>query len=117
MAEHTRCRGWPAEAVRSSTAQTWENGYVECFNGKLRDELLNGELFYSVKEAKVLIESWRRHDNTVRPHGSLGYRPPSPFRYGRGRQGRQPSARAALTGRALRGRRHPRHDPAVHTSA
>jgi transposase InsO family protein len=56
----------------------WENGYVESFNGKLRDELLNGEIFYSVKEAKVLIESWRRHYNTVRPHSSLGYRPPAP---------------------------------------
>jgi len=56
----------------------WENGYVESFNGKLRDELLNGEIFYTVKEAKVLIESWRRHYNTVRPHSSLGYRPPAP---------------------------------------
>jgi transposase InsO family protein len=56
----------------------WENGYVESFNGKLRDELLNGEIMYSVKEAKVLIESWRRHYNTVRPHSSLGYRPPAP---------------------------------------
>jgi len=56
----------------------WENGYVESFNGKLRDELLNGEMFYSVKEAKVLIESWRRHYNTRRPHSALGYRPPAP---------------------------------------
>ncbi len=56
----------------------WENGYVESFNGKLRDELLNGEIFRSVKEAKVLIEQWRRHYNTVRPHSSLGYRPPAP---------------------------------------
>lgn len=56
----------------------WENGYVESFNGKLRDELLNGDSFYSVKEAKVLIESWRRHSNTVRPHSSLGYRPLAP---------------------------------------
>jgi len=56
----------------------WENGYVESFNGKLRDELLNGEIFYSLKEAKVLIESWRKHYNTVRPHSSLGYRPPAP---------------------------------------
>lgn len=56
----------------------WENGYVESFNGKLRDDLLNGDIFYSVKEAKVLIESWRRHYNTVRPHSSLGYRPPAP---------------------------------------
>ncbi|MFN0131913.1 MAG: IS3 family transposase, partial [Phycisphaerales bacterium] len=56
----------------------WENGYVESFNGKLRDELLNGEIFYTMKEAKVLIESWRRHYNTKRPHSSLGYRPPAP---------------------------------------
>lgn len=56
----------------------WENGYVESFNGKLRDELLNGEIFYTVKEAKVLIESWRKHYNTVRPHSALDYRPPAP---------------------------------------
>ena len=56
----------------------WENGYVESFNGKLRDELLNGEIFYSLKEAKVLIERWRRHYNTVRPHSALGYKPPAP---------------------------------------
>jgi putative transposase len=56
----------------------WENGYIESFNGKLRDELLNGEIFYTLKEAKVLIERWRRHYNTVRPHSALGYRPPAP---------------------------------------
>ena len=56
----------------------WENGYVESFNGKLRDELLGCEVFNSLAEAKVLIEQWRRHDNTVRPHSSLGYRPPAP---------------------------------------
>ena len=56
----------------------WENGYSECFNGSLRDELLNGEIFYSLAEAQVLIEAWRRHYNTVRPHSSLGYRPPAP---------------------------------------
>ena len=56
----------------------WQNGIVESFNGELRDELLNGEIFYTLKEAKVRIESWRRHYNTVRPHSSLGYRPPSP---------------------------------------
>jgi transposase InsO family protein len=56
----------------------WENGYVESFNGKLRDELLNGEIFYTLTEAKVLIEMWRRHYNQVRPHSSLGYRPPAP---------------------------------------
>jgi transposase InsO family protein len=51
----------------------WENGYCESFNGKLRDEMLNGEIFYSANEARVLIEQWRRHYNTVRPHSSLGY--------------------------------------------
>ena len=56
----------------------WENGYNESFNGSLRDELLNGEIFYSLAEAKVLIEAWRGHYNTVRPHSSLGYRPPAP---------------------------------------
>jgi len=56
----------------------WENGYVESFNGKLRDELLNGELFDTLLEAKVLVERWRRHYNAVRPHSSLGYRPPAP---------------------------------------
>ena len=55
----------------------WENGYVESFNGKLRDELLNGEIFYTLREAKVLIERWRRHYNTIRPHSSLDYRPPA----------------------------------------
>lgn len=56
----------------------WENGYIESFNGKLRDELLNGEIFYTLHEARVLIEMWRRHYNQVRPHSSLGYRPPAP---------------------------------------
>ena len=56
----------------------WENGYNESFNGKLRDELLNGEIFYSLKEAQILIEQWRRHYNEVRPHSSLGYKPPAP---------------------------------------
>ena len=56
----------------------WENGYVESFNGKFRDELLNGELFYTLTEAKVLVERWRNEYNTERPHSSLGYRPPAP---------------------------------------
>jgi len=56
----------------------WENGYVESFNGKLRDEVLNRELFYSLKEAKVLIELWRNEYNTIRPHSSLNYRAPAP---------------------------------------
>ena len=56
----------------------WENGYVESFNARLRDELLNGEIFYSLREAQIVIESWRRHYNAVRPHQSLGYKPPAP---------------------------------------
>lgn len=56
----------------------WENGYVESFNSKLRDELLNREVFYTLREAKVLIDRWRRFYNTKRPHSSLGYRPPAP---------------------------------------
>jgi transposase InsO family protein len=56
----------------------WENGYNESFNGKLRDELLNGEIFYTLKEAQILTERWRQEYNTIRPHSSLGYRPPAP---------------------------------------
>lgn len=56
----------------------WENGYCESFNSKLRDEFLNGEIFYSLKEVKVLAERWRVYYNTERPHSSLGYRPPAP---------------------------------------
>ena len=56
----------------------WENGYNESFNGKLRDELLNGEVFYSLKEATIIIEGWRIHYNTQRPHSALGYRPTAP---------------------------------------
>jgi putative transposase len=70
-------------AVGSKTAyiapgSPWENGYVESFNARLRDELLNGEIFYSLREAEIVIESWRRHYNAVRPHASLGYKPPAP---------------------------------------
>ena len=56
----------------------WENGYNESFNGKLRDELLNREIFYSLKEVQILTEQWRKEYNTIRPHSSLGYRPPVP---------------------------------------
>lgn len=56
----------------------WENGYCESFNGKLRDECLNREIFYTLKEARVLIEQWRRFYNKERPHSALGYRPPAP---------------------------------------
>jgi putative transposase len=56
----------------------WENGYCESFNSKMRDEFLNGEIFYSLKEVRVLAERWRVYYNTERPHSSLGYRPPAP---------------------------------------
>ena len=56
----------------------WENGYVESFNGKMRDELLAGEIFYSITEAQVIIEQWRWNYNQIRPHSSLGYKPPTP---------------------------------------
>lgn len=56
----------------------WENGYCESFNSKLRDELLNGEVFCTLREARFIIENWRRHYNAARSHSSLGYRPPAP---------------------------------------
>ena len=56
----------------------WENGYCESFNGRMRDELLNGEIFYSLREAQIIIEQWRNHYNTKRPHCGPGYRPPAP---------------------------------------
>ncbi|QUS54077.1 IS3 family transposase [Pseudovibrio brasiliensis] len=75
-------RKW-IQAVEAQTAYIepgapWENGYCESFNGRMRDELLNGEIFYSLREAQVIIESWRNHYNTKRPHSALGYRPPAP---------------------------------------
>ena len=70
--------GVGAKTAYIAPGSPWENGYVESFNACLRDELLNGEIFYTLKEAQTVIESWRRHYNTVRPHGSLGYRPPAP---------------------------------------
>ena len=59
-------------------ASVWEHSYVERFKGKLRDELLNGEVLDTIREVQVLIEGWRRHDNQVRPQSALGYRPPAP---------------------------------------
>jgi len=77
-----RVRDWLAcVAVKTlfiEPGSPWENGYIESFNGKLRDELLNREVFDTLLEAKVLIERWRRTYNTVRPHSSLGYRAPAP---------------------------------------
>jgi len=91
--EHIRSDNGPeftAKAVRNWLARIgvktlfiepgspWENGYNESFNGKLRDELLNGEVFYTLKEAQVLIERWRQEYNTFRPHSALKYKPPAP---------------------------------------
>lgn len=78
----TAVQDWIA-AVGARTAyiapgSPWENGFIESFNARLRDEVLDGEIFYSLTEAKIVIESWRLHYNTVRPHESLGYKPPAP---------------------------------------
>ncbi len=67
-----------AKTLYIEPGSPWENGYCESFNSKLRDEFLNGEIFYSIKELRVLAERWRVHYNTVRPHSSLGYKPPAP---------------------------------------
>lgn len=67
------------ETLYISPASPWENGYIESFHGRLRDELLNREVFHSVKEAKVLVEDWRLEYNHYRPHSSLGYKTPSEF--------------------------------------
>jgi putative transposase len=91
--EHIRSDNGPeftAKAVRSwlerlgvktlfiEPGSPWENGYIESFNGKLRDELLNREIFTTLTEAKILIEQWRREYNQIRPHSALGYQPPAP---------------------------------------
>jgi transposase InsO family protein len=70
--------GTGARTAYIEPGSPWENGYCESFNSKLRDEFLNGEIFYSMKEIRVLAERWRVHFNTIRPHSSLGYRPPAP---------------------------------------
>ena len=66
------------ETLYIEPGSPWENGYCESFNGKLRDECLNGEIFYSPKEAQIVIEQWRVQYNTLRPHSTLGYHPPAP---------------------------------------
>ena len=75
-------RDW-IKAVGAKTAyiepgSPWENGYCESSNGRMRDELLNGEIFDSLREVQIIIERWRNHYNTKRPHSALGYRPPAP---------------------------------------
>jgi putative transposase len=93
MPEHIRSDNGPeftAKAIRAwlnrlgvktlyiEPGSPWENGYIESFNGKLRDELLNREIFTTLEEARVLIEQWRREYNRVRPHSARNYRPPAP---------------------------------------
>jgi len=77
-----RVRSWLGRSgVRTlfiEPGSPWENGYNESFNAKLRDEVLNQEVFYTLQEAQVIIERWRQEYNTFRPHSSLGYRPPAP---------------------------------------
>ena len=73
--------GWGgvgAQTFYIKPGSPWENGYIESFNGKLRDELLNREVFYTLLEVKVLTAQCRQSYNTIRPHSSLGYRPPAP---------------------------------------
>jgi transposase InsO family protein len=67
-----------AKTAYIAPGSPWENGYIESFNARLRNELLDGEIFYTLREAQIVIESWRRHYNTIRPHASLGYKPPAP---------------------------------------
>ena len=78
----TQLRKWlvksGAKTLYIEPGSPWENGYCESFNSKIRDEFLNGEIFYSIKEVKVLTERWRVYFNTERPHSSLGYRAPAP---------------------------------------
>ncbi|ADM09210.1 transposase orfB [Parvularcula bermudensis HTCC2503] len=78
----TAVRGWLGRlgvtTLYIEPGSPWENGYCESFNSKLRDEFLDREIVYTLKEAKALIEWWRRHYNQLRPHSSLGYNPPAP---------------------------------------
>jgi len=75
-----RVRGWLSnlqiKPLFIEPGSPWDNGFIESFNGRMRDELLNGEIFFTLKEAEILIEMWRKEYNTVRPHSALGYRPP-----------------------------------------
>lgn len=79
LREYLQCVGVNTAFIEPGSP--WENGYIESFNGKLRDELLNGEVFDTITEAQVITEHWRKQYNTIRPHSSLGYRPPAPETY------------------------------------
>lgn len=78
----TKLRQWlndlEVRPIYIEPGSPWENGFIESLNGRMRDEFLNGEIFFTLTEAKVLIERWRHYYNTKRPHSSLGYRPPAP---------------------------------------
>ena len=67
-----------AKTAYITPGSPWENGFIESFNARLRDELLDGEIFYTLREAQIVIESWRRHYNAVRPHAAIGYQAPAP---------------------------------------
>jgi len=75
-------RGWlkdiGVKTLFMESGSPWENRYNKSFNGKLRDEVLNTEIFYTLREAQIIIERWRQEYNTLRPHSSLNYRPPAP---------------------------------------
>ena len=104
--------GTGAKTAYIEPGSPWENGYCESFNSKLRDELLDGEIFYSLAEALVLIEAWRRHYNGVRPHSSLDYRPPAPECFVPRSGGIEPWASAP----ALEGARSPTPNMASETA-
>ena len=74
-------KGLDVKPLYIEPGSPWENGYIESFNGRLRDEFLNGEIFYKLREAEVLVEMWRREYNRIRPHSALKYRPPAPQTY------------------------------------
>ena len=75
-------RNWLAEigvqTLFIEPGSPWENGYIESFNARLRDEVLNREIFFTLKQAQVIEGMWRKHYNQVRPHSALGYEPPAP---------------------------------------
>jgi putative transposase len=87
-----------AKTLYITPGSPWEHGYCESFNGKLRNELLDREIFYTLREAQVLIEQWRMHYNRIRPHSAPGYRPPAPEARGLAPdlQGRAPRQDLAL---------------------
>jgi putative transposase len=86
-----------AQTLYIKPGSPWKNGYCESFNSKLRDELLNGEIFYRLREAQVFIEQWRNHNNTLRPHSALGHRPPATGAANRAAKYSPPRPRRVIT--------------------